>query len=259
MRLPELRRTLRALQTLAHLLSVRQWQMFQPNVPTVVSSSLPGPFPLAYIPPAIPHRDEEGNLRQAEMKRLPCKCKYMEYEPFEEYRSICPYVLVTSKGPHTHPVPLPIKTPPAVRSQITSLLQDMNWELADMTPRSFLRHPGVKLHLQRLFPHHSCPTLSDLHISLANKEHLKTYIEKVKMESFPMGTSWQGNSRLIQRIERLKVAHKSLQGSHICTRKKKNFSPSASTISGATLMFHMKRMGKKVTMTMRNQSTRMGA
>lgn len=36
------------------------------------------------------------------------------------------------------------------------------------------------------------PTLSDLHVSLANRAHLGAYIEKSKETHFPAGTGWEG-------------------------------------------------------------------
>lgn len=141
---------------------------------------------------AIEHHDANGALNQAELERLPCSCTFREYEPLEEYRANCPYVLLVCKGPHTHPIPLPSKTPEYVRLQVVSLLLKLNEDLPDMTPRRFLRHPITKAFLRETFVGTSDPTLGDLHISLSNRSHLKHYIDQVKAKQYPFGTGWEG-------------------------------------------------------------------
>lgn len=122
----------------------------------------------------------------------PCTTRFREYEPVEEFRALCPYILVTCRGPHRHPIPLPTKTPASVCHEIFQLLGRTGIDLPDMTARRFLRHPIVTSHLQERFPKILSPTLSDLHISLANRSHLSNYIDKSKKEYFPFGTGWKG-------------------------------------------------------------------
>lgn len=128
------------------------------------------------------------------MIRLECQCKFRVYEPLEEHRDDFPFVLVVSKGVHSHPIPLPSKTPPNIRAEILGLLPRFQEDLPDLTPRRFLRHPIVKAHLSLRFPKVQNPTLSDLHISLANRSHLKMYIDQVRTKLYPAGTGWQGKS-----------------------------------------------------------------
>ncbi|KAJ6528892.1 hypothetical protein B0H19DRAFT_1083230 [Mycena capillaripes] len=75
-------------------------------------------FDLGYGPltESFDHRYESGNLKQSLMQRLECSVKFRVFEPLEEYRHACPYILITSSGLHTHPIPLPTKTPPAIRT-----------------------------------------------------------------------------------------------------------------------------------------------
>ncbi|KAJ7110250.1 hypothetical protein C8R43DRAFT_904473, partial [Mycena crocata] len=61
-----------------------------------------------------------------------------------------------------------------------------------LTPRRFIRHPIVKSFLQQRFPKINAPTLIELHTSLANRAHLKSYITQAKADLFPYGTSWKG-------------------------------------------------------------------
>ncbi|KAF8058596.1 hypothetical protein FPV67DRAFT_1428067 [Lyophyllum atratum] len=129
------------------------------------------------------HRDENDQLIQPELEHLRCKCKYTKYEPLEEYRAICPYVLITCRRPHRHPIPLPIKTPQDPRAQILKLLESTKEaDLPDLTPRSFMRHPVVKAYLSEALPGIANPTLGDIH----------TYIDQVKRQCFPHGSGWEG-------------------------------------------------------------------
>ncbi|KAJ7236183.1 hypothetical protein C8J57DRAFT_1088347 [Mycena rebaudengoi] len=137
------------------------------------------------------HRDEDGDLLQLQMIHLKCKVVFKIYEPLEEYRMQCPYVLVVVKGVHKHPIPLPVKTPPAVKTEIGELLSQFQEDLPDLTPRRFLRHPLVKAHLARKFPGLPNPMMSDVHISLSNRAHLKCFIDDIRKATFPNGTGWK--------------------------------------------------------------------
>ena len=126
------------------------------------------------------------------MVHLRCNSKCQVFEPWSEYRAQCPYVLLVCSGEHSHPIPLPTRTPPHVRRLIFNLLDAIEQDLPDLTARRFLRHPVIKAHLREAFPQILHPALSDIHISLANREHLRSYIEQAKNKYFPAGTGWDG-------------------------------------------------------------------
>ncbi|KAJ7169084.1 hypothetical protein C8R43DRAFT_1120974 [Mycena crocata] len=151
------------------------------------------------------HRDLKNQqlLLQLPMERMKCQVRFQLYEPLEEFRAACPYVLVVCAGEHPHPIPIPSKTPPKIRSQVMKLLQSLHTDLADLTPRRFLRHPVLRAFLGEKFPHIPWPILSDLHCSLANRAHLKTYITAAKVDLFPAGTGWKG----VQRLKQWQDAH----------------------------------------------------
>ncbi|KAJ7100549.1 hypothetical protein C8R43DRAFT_1141295 [Mycena crocata] len=149
------------------------------------------------------HREEDGRLIQPLLIPLDCEVKFTTFQPTEEFRRICPYILVISRGVHPHPIPLPQKTPPVIRRTIFDLLKRMNDDLPDLTPRRFIRHPIVKSFLQQKFPKINAPTLIELHTSLANRAHLKSYITQAKADLFPYGTSWKG----VQRLKEWQDAH----------------------------------------------------
>ncbi|KAJ7624127.1 hypothetical protein DFH06DRAFT_1340161 [Mycena polygramma] len=118
----------------------------------------------------------DGRLTQLELTHIECQVKFRMWFPVDLQR--CPFVLVTSKGVHRHPIPLPEKTPRNVRAQVFALLHTLRQDLADMTARRFLRHPAVKSFLISRFPDLPTPTLSALHPSLANRAHLGSYIAR---------------------------------------------------------------------------------
>ncbi|KAG6836008.1 hypothetical protein H0H93_012315 [Arthromyces matolae] len=138
------------------------------------------------------HRLSNGNLEQPEMVLLPCDVKYRIHEPLPEYREECPWIFITSSGVHTHPVPLSQKTPPQTRAAVNSLLERLGPDLADLTPRRLLRHSVTKDFLAENLPHVPSPTLSDLHVSLANRAHLAYFIDLARKRLYPKGTGWEG-------------------------------------------------------------------
>ncbi|KAJ6578477.1 hypothetical protein B0H19DRAFT_1020702 [Mycena capillaripes] len=144
----------------------------------------------AYCP--FDHRDQEGNLVQPLMTRLECRSRFRIFEPIEEERKKCPFILLIAQGSHTHPIPLPTKTPPKIRARLFTLLLSLENDLPDVTPRRFLRHPIVQAFLRNKFPLIPTPTLSDWHISLANRSHIGSYIKQAREQYCPFGTDWAG-------------------------------------------------------------------
>ncbi|KAJ7210349.1 hypothetical protein GGX14DRAFT_363314, partial [Mycena pura] len=138
------------------------------------------------------HRDVSGNLDNPALIRQSCDCKFLVYEPYPEYAQQCPWVLMVCRGVHSHPIPLPTKTPPRVRDVVFTLLERLDYDLADLTPRRFLRHPSTTSYLRELLPHDEAPTLLDLHPSLGNRDHIRSYIVQVQRTLFPDGTGWDG-------------------------------------------------------------------
>lgn len=138
------------------------------------------------------HRDQDGVLGHHPISRLECTVKYRITMPIEEERLNCPYILITSRGVHEHPIPLPEKTPKLIRTEIMTLLETLREDLPDLTARGLLRHPSLKTYLYARLPDIRHPTLSHLHPSLANRAHLSAYIALAKKEHFPCGTDWKG-------------------------------------------------------------------
>ncbi|KAJ7720038.1 hypothetical protein B0H16DRAFT_1793932, partial [Mycena metata] len=130
----------------------------------------------------VSHRDSQGALVQPLLENLPCSSRFVVYEPLEEDRATCPYVLIVTRGPHSHPVPLPTKTPLHIRTTLMDLFKQLSDDLADLTPRRFIRHPILRAFLSKRFPTISSPTLADWH----------AYIKQARDELYPWGTGWRG-------------------------------------------------------------------
>ncbi|KAJ3794488.1 hypothetical protein GGU11DRAFT_759104 [Lentinula aff. detonsa] len=116
---------------------------------------------------AIHCNQQTGCLKQMKFAEQSCTCKFHGYKPKPEYHHECPYILVVSKGPHTHLVPLLEKTPASVKIELESLLQKLEVDLADITL------------------------------------HLKVYIQRIKGTCFPWGTGWNGLKRLKTQQDKL--------------------------------------------------------
>ncbi|KAF8584191.1 hypothetical protein K439DRAFT_1633760, partial [Ramaria rubella] len=63
----------------------------------------------------------------------PCLAGFEFYYPYD--LGHCPYVLLVCRNPHSHTNPTPTKTPQAIHDVFTSLLEALEWKLADATPR----------------------------------------------------------------------------------------------------------------------------
>ncbi|KAK0213592.1 hypothetical protein IW262DRAFT_1301071 [Armillaria fumosa] len=95
-------------------------------------------------------------------------------------------------NPHTHPIPLPTTTPVQIKAEIKALIRSLEHELADMTPRRFCRHPAVINRVKELCPAVEEPTVAHLHPSLANLDHIASYIHTEVKAALPHGTGWEG-------------------------------------------------------------------
>ena len=105
----------------------------------------------------------------------------------------CPSIVVISTNPHSHPPPAPVKTPASLEAVLIDLLHGMDWRLADATPRHIMLDSGFRTGLQN---HLGCGSenfdLSDLHPSLANLDHVRYIVSKVRDQKFPNGTGFKG-------------------------------------------------------------------
>ncbi|TDL19151.1 hypothetical protein BD410DRAFT_727573, partial [Rickenella mellea] len=145
---------------------------------------------MAYCPCQHRRDDRPGDIVRGKMVKMKCTARFQIFTP--NNLVLCPRIAIIASGTHCHPIPLPTKTPPVVENIILQLLEAIGLDLADATPRRFMRHAVVRAKLKQLLPHLPSPTLADLHVSLANKDHLRVYVDRMKDCHFPLGTDWKG-------------------------------------------------------------------
>ncbi|KAF7969562.1 hypothetical protein HWV62_26919 [Athelia sp. TMB] len=151
------------------------------------------------------HRNSDGELQQGVLRRWSNSCPtiYDIYVPQDLHA--CPQVVVVSRHPHSHPPPLPVKTPGAFVELFKSLLLELDWKLADATPRRILLDSAFMAGLRRKmeWTGRRDPVLSDLHPSLGNLDHVRRYINALRAEHFPAGTGFEGARLLVHEHENL--------------------------------------------------------
>ncbi|KAK0471633.1 hypothetical protein IW261DRAFT_1571923 [Armillaria novae-zelandiae] len=139
------------------------------------------------------HRtSSKADMLMTEMVRLPCSSRFTVVRPEDGYWEECPKILLICHSPHTHPIPLPTTTPVQIKAEIKALIRSLEHELADMTPRRFCRHPAVINRVKELCPAVEEPTVAHLHPSLANLDHIASYIHNEVKAALPHGTGWDG-------------------------------------------------------------------
>ncbi|KAF8180705.1 hypothetical protein K438DRAFT_2021287 [Mycena galopus ATCC 62051] len=140
------------------------------------------------------HRLESGKLARGVLQRPQnsCNAKFDIYTPYD--LNECPQVVVICRHPHSHADPHPVKTPPPLLEVFRSLLLDLDWKLADTTPRKLMLDSGFVGGLRRALGWNKPfdPPLAALHPSLGNLDHVRRYIDELRHVLFPKGTGFEG-------------------------------------------------------------------
>jgi len=80
---------------------------------------------------AYPHR--AGNIiKQGSIIQKKCGVKYTKIVPLDIEQ--CPYVILISRGVHSHPPPPPNRVPITIRSRLQDLIRQANDDTSDVTP-----------------------------------------------------------------------------------------------------------------------------
>ncbi|KAJ6452183.1 hypothetical protein C8R47DRAFT_998159 [Mycena vitilis] len=121
-----------------------------------------------------------------------CPATFDFYTPYN--LSSCPYVVAVCRHPHSHPLPDPVKTPPPLLEIFRSLLLELDWKLADATPRKLMLDSGFMAGLRRNlgWTKPFDPPLAALHPSFGNLDHVRRYIDELRQVLFPEGTGFEG-------------------------------------------------------------------
>ncbi|KAL0059883.1 hypothetical protein AAF712_013365 [Marasmius tenuissimus] len=131
----------------------------------------------------------------SELVSIPCQSTFEVYEPEELFRFQCPKILVVCRRAHTHPIPIPTKTPKQIREDLHELFLKMG-DLANLTTRRFLRSDAARMFLEGKLPGATNPTFIDLHPSLNNRDHIQSMINQAQSKVYPKGTGWEGVQRM---------------------------------------------------------------
>ncbi|KAJ7652908.1 hypothetical protein B0H17DRAFT_1147298 [Mycena rosella] len=151
------------------------------------------------------HRPETGRLARGVLERPKgnCGATFDIYTPYE--LADCPRVVIVCRNPHSHPDPHPVKTPPPLLEVFRSLLLELDWKLADATPRKLMIDSGFMGNLRRALGWNKPfdPPLAALHPSFGNLDHVRRYIDELRDILFPSGTGFEGAQLLADQHRQL--------------------------------------------------------
>ncbi|KAJ7649214.1 hypothetical protein B0H17DRAFT_1270949 [Mycena rosella] len=135
-----------------------------------------------------------GKLARGVLQRSKgnCTTTFNIYTPYDLFD--CPYVVVTCRNPHSHSLPPSVKTPPPLLEVFRSLLIELEWKLADATPRKLMIDSGFMGSLSRALGWNKPfdPPLAALHPSFGNLDHVRRYIDELRHVLFPSATGFEG-------------------------------------------------------------------
>lgn len=70
------------------------------------------------------------------MHKLDCNVKFYKWEPLD--LDACPYIVLVTKGVHTHPPPPSHSIPESIKGQLRKIIELSNENLEDVTPRKLI-------------------------------------------------------------------------------------------------------------------------
>ncbi|KAK7032946.1 hypothetical protein R3P38DRAFT_2773440 [Favolaschia claudopus] len=158
------------------------------------------------------HRSETGKLARGTLQRPKnnCNARFDIYTPYD--LAECPKIVVICRDPHSHVDPHPVKTPPPLLEIFRTLLLELDWKLADMTPRKLMLDSGFVGSLRRALGWNRPfdPPLAALHSSLGNLDHVRRYIDELRHVLFPEGTGFEAGPNLVLGAQLLAAQHREL-------------------------------------------------
>jgi hypothetical protein len=84
---------------------------------------------------AYPHR--AGNIiKQGSIVQKKCQVKFSKIVPIDI--ESCPYIILVSKGIHSHPPPPPNHVPITIRSRLQELIHQADTNTTDITPTQIM-------------------------------------------------------------------------------------------------------------------------
>ncbi|KAF7333550.1 hypothetical protein MSAN_02419900 [Mycena sanguinolenta] len=97
------------------------------------------------------------------------------------------------------------KTPPPLLEVFRTLLLELDWKLADVTPRKLMLDSGFMASFRRIlgWEKRFDPPIDALHLSFGNLEHVRRYIDELRHCLFPDGTGFEGAQLLAKQHQEL--------------------------------------------------------
>ena len=138
---------------------------------------------------------QDSSLDRGELhKDVDCSVTFDIYTPYDQDIVRVPKIVIVCTNKHTHPPPVPAKTPPVYCQILRSILLDLGWKLADATFRRILLDTGFMMSLRKELGWTGIrdPVLANLHPSFANSDHVKRLILDLRDTHFASGTGFAG-------------------------------------------------------------------
>ncbi|EJD44696.1 hypothetical protein AURDEDRAFT_125039 [Auricularia subglabra TFB-10046 SS5] len=149
---------------------------------------------------ATSHRMPDGTLKPGQLVKHPgsCSAKFAVYVPLDLAAN--PHIVMLCTSPHSHAPPERSMTPPAYRDAFEAMLKQIDWRLADATPRNIVQDSGFMNALRNSLRWSGSrnPVLADLHPSLQNLDHAAYLIDQIRKPMYPAGTDFEGARHLYE-------------------------------------------------------------
>ncbi|KIJ47868.1 hypothetical protein M422DRAFT_248459 [Sphaerobolus stellatus SS14] len=99
-----------------------------------------------------------------------------------------------------HSDPRATRTPKPIEDIFMTLLDTLGWRLANATPRKIILDSAFMIGLRKALNWNGLqdPSLSDLHPSLGNVDHVARVINKLRLDRFPNGTGFEGILTIVE-------------------------------------------------------------
>ncbi|CAB4403556.1 unnamed protein product [Rhizophagus irregularis] len=126
-----------------------------------------------------PHPHRSGNvIKQGLIIQKSCGVKYSKLIPLDLNK--CPYIILVSRGIHSHSPPPPSRVPISIHNRLQELINQANSDTIDVNPTYILTGNLIKTYF-------GIEYLAEVHASLNNADHLRYYVDKIQKEIHPQG------------------------------------------------------------------------
>ncbi|RHZ76174.1 hypothetical protein Glove_202g111 [Diversispora epigaea] len=131
-----------------------------------------------------PHPHCERNIvKQGSIIQKTCNVKYSKLILLDIKK--CPYMILVSRGIHSHPPPPPNRVPITICDRLKELIHQANDNTGDVTPIRIISGNLIKTYFGTEY-------LAEVHASLNNADRLRYHVDKIQKEINPQGTGLLG-------------------------------------------------------------------